>query len=218
RSTLFPYTTLFRSDTKYRSMREIPPPTVYGLLNDDAFSFEGMVLHVSVRGNPASTIAALTGVLRGVGPGLAPTDVATMEQEIETSLWQERLLAALASILALVSTVLAGLGLFGMLAYSVSRRTGEIGIRVAVGASAGRIARMIGRDAASAVVPGLVLGLAVYAACSRAVAALLYGVAPLDAMSVSGAAACLIAVTVCATLSPAVRAAVIQPSRALRDE
>jgi predicted permease len=110
------------NDTKYRSMREIPPPTVYGLLNDDAFSFEGMVLHVSVRGNPASTIATLTGMLRGVGPGLAPTDVATMEQEIDTSLWQERLLAALSSILALVSTVLAGLGLFGMLAYSVSRR------------------------------------------------------------------------------------------------
>ena len=206
------------NDTKYRSMREIPPPTVYGLLNDDAFSFEGMVLHVSVRGNPASTIAALTGMLRGVGPGLAPTDVATMEQEIDTSLWQERLLAALSSILALVSTVLAGLGLFGMLAYSVSRRTREIGIRVAVGASAGRIARMIGRDAASAVVSGLVLGLAAYAACWRAVVALLYGVTPWDATSIAGAAACLIGVAVCATLFPAVRAAVIQPSQALRDE
>jgi hypothetical protein len=145
----------------------------------------GMVLHVSVRGNPASTIAALTGMLRGVGPGLAPTDVATLEQEINTSLWQERLLAALSSLLALVSTVLAGLGLFGMLAYSVSRRTHEIGIRVAVGASAGRIARMIGRDAASAVVPGLVLGLAAYGACSRAVAAPLYGVTPWDVRSVS---------------------------------
>jgi predicted permease len=206
------------NDTKYRSMRETPPPTAYSLLGDDAFQFERMALHVSAHGNPASTMAALTGMLRGVGPGLAPTDVATMEQEIDTSLWQERLLAALSSLLALVSTVLAGLGLFGMLAYSVSRRTREIGIRVAVGASAGRIARMIGRDAASAVVPGLVLGLAAYGACSRAVAALLYGVTPWDAVSVSGAAACLIAVAVCATLLPAVRAAVIQPSQALRDE
>src|ERR1035441_2823019 len=117
-----------------------------------------------------------------------------------------------------ISTVLAGLGLFGMLAYSVSRRTGEIGIRVAVGASAGRIARMIGRDAASAVVPGLVLGLAAYGACSRAVAALLYGVTPWDAVSVSGAAAWLIGVPVGATLLPPVRAPVIQPSQALRDE
>ena len=151
------------NDTKYRSMREIPPPTVYSLLDDDAFGYEGMVLHVSVRGNPASTIAALAGMLRGVGPGLVPTDVATMEQEIDTSLWQERLLATLSSIFALLSTVLAGLGLFGMLAYSVGQRTREIGIRVAVGATVGRIAWMIGRDAASAVVPGLVLGLAAYA-------------------------------------------------------
>jgi ABC-type antimicrobial peptide transport system permease subunit len=105
-----------------------------------------------------------------------------------------------------------------MLAYSVSRRTHEIGIRVAVGASAGRIAGMIGRDAASAVGPGLVLGTAAYAGCSRVVAALLYGVTPWDAMSISGAAACLIAVAVCATLFPAGRAALIQPSRALRDE
>ena len=206
------------NDTKYRSMREIPPPTAYSLLDDGAFQFERMALHVSAHGNPASTIAALTGVLRGVGPGLAPTDIATMEQEIETSLWQERLLAALSSILAVVSTVLAGLGLFGMLAYSVSRRTREIGIRVAVGASAGRIAGMIGRDAASAVVPGLMLGLAAYVACSRAVTALLYGVTPWDAVSISGAAACVIAVAVFATLSPAVRAVVIQPSQALQEE
>jgi len=206
------------NDTKYRSMREIPPPTVYRLLDDDAFRFEGMVLHVSVRGSPVSTIAALAGMLRGVGPGLAPTDVATMEQEIDTSLWQERLLATLSAIFALLSTVIAGLGLFGMLAYSVGQRTREIGIRVAVGATVGRIAWMIGRDAASAVAPGLVLGLGAYAACSRVVAALLYGVTRWDAMSIAGATACLIAVCVAATLFPAIRAAVIRPSRALRDE
>jgi predicted permease len=206
------------NDAKYRSMREIPPPTVYSLLDDDALRFEGMVLHVSVRSNPASTIAALTEMLRGVGPGLAPTDVATMEQEIDTSLWQERLLATLSSIFALLSAVLAGLGLFGMLAYAVSRRTREIGIRVAVGATVRRIALMIGRDAASAVVPGLLLGLAAYAACSRVVAALLYGITPWDAMSITGATVCLIAVSVFATLFPAIRAAMIQPSQALRDE
>jgi hypothetical protein len=106
----------------------------------------------------------------------------------------------------------------GMLAYSVGQRTREIGIRVAVGATVGRIAWMIGRDAASAVAPGLVLGLAAYAACSRVVAALLYGVTRWDAVSIAGATACLIAVSVAATLFPAIRAALIQPSQALRDE
>jgi hypothetical protein len=206
------------NDTKYRNMRETPPPTVYSLLDDDGFGYERMALHVSVHGNPASTIAALTGILRGIGPGLAPTDVATMEQEIDTSLWQERLLATLSSILAVLSMVLAGLGLFGMLAWSVSQRTREIGIRVAVGASVGRIARMIAQDAAAAVAPGIVLGLAAYAACSRAVAALLYGVTPWDAISIASAAACLISVTISATLFPALRAASIQPSQALRSE
>jgi putative ABC transport system permease protein len=206
------------NDTKYRSMRETPPPTIYSLLDDDGFRYEGMVLHVGARGTPSSTIAALTGMLRGVGPGLAPSDVATMEQEIDTSLWQERLLASLSSIFALLSTALAGLGLFGMLAYAVSRRTREIGIRVAVGATVGRIAWMIGRDAAMAVAPGLVLGLAAYAACSRVVVALLYGAGRWDALSIVGATGCLIAVSVCATLFPAMRATGIQPSQALREE
>ncbi len=206
------------NDTKYRSMREVPPPTAYSLLDDDGLSREGLVLHVSARGDPASTIAALTGMLRGVGPGLAPTEVATMEQEIDTSLWQERLLATLSSIFAAISAVLAGLGLFGMLAYSVSQRTREIGIRVAIGATAGRIAGTIARDAALAVAPGLILGLASYAACSRAVASLLYGVTRWDAVSIGGAACWLIAVAVCATLFPAVRATMIQPWRALREE
>jgi len=194
------------NDTKYRSMREIPPPTIYTLLDENGFRYEGLVLHVGVHGSPASAIAALTEMLRGVGPGLAPSDVATMEQEIDTSLWQERLLASLSSIFALLSTVLAGLGLFGMLAYAVSRRTREIGIRVAIGATVGQIARMIGRDAAMAVAPGLVLGLAAYAACSRVVVALLYGVGRWDALSIVGAAGCLIAVSVCASLFPAMRA------------
>jgi predicted permease len=206
------------NDTKYRSMREIPPPTIYTLLDENGFRYEGLVLHVGVRGNAASTIAALTEMLRGVGPGLAPTDVATMEQEIDTSLWQERLLASLSSIFALLSTVLAGLGLFGMLAYAVSRRTREIGIRVAIGATVGRIAWMIGRDAAMAVAPGLVLGLAAYAACSRVVVALLYGVGRWDALSIVGAAGGLIALSICATLFPAMRATAIQPSQALREE
>jgi hypothetical protein len=206
------------NDTKYRGMREIPPPTVYNLLDDDAGRFGGMSLHVSVHGNPASTIADLREMLGSVGPGLAPADVATMEQEIDTSLWQERLPATLSSLFALVSAVIAGLGLFGMLAYAVSRRTHEIGIRVAVGATAGRIAVMVGRDAASAVVPGLLLGLAAYAACSRVLAALLYGIPRWDAVSIGGATICLIAVSGFAAFLPAIRAAMIQPSRALRDE
>jgi predicted permease len=206
------------NDAKYRSMREVPPPTAYSLLDDAAFRFEQMTLHVSVRGKAASTIADLEKLLRGIGPGLAATDVATMEQEIDTSLWQERLLATLASLFGLLAAALAGLGLFGMLAYSVSQRTREIGIRTAVGATVGRIAWMVGRDAAFAVVPGLVTGLAAYVASARAIAALLYGITPWDGVSIGGAVAGLLGVGACATLLPAWRAAGIPPAEALREE
>jgi len=205
------------NDSKYRGMREIPPPTIYSLIDDDSY-FAGMVLHVRVRGAAPGAIGELTSMLRGIGPGLAPTDVATMEQEIDTSLWQERLLAALSSIFAAVAAGLSALGLFGVLAYSVSRRTRELGIRMAIGATIWRIVRMVGRDAAAAVLPGLFFGLCGYAFCSRAMTALLWGVKPADAISLAGAALGVIAVSLLAAFIPAARAAAIQPADALREE
>lgn len=207
------------NDAKYRSMREIPPPTFYELLDDDLLRFSaGMALHVRVRGEPGPVMQQLRAVLRGVGPGLAPTDVATMEQEIETSLWQERLLAALSWVFAALSVALAGIGLFGMLAYSVSRRTREIGIHMAAGATVGRIAGWITREAARTVIPGVVCGLAAYAACWRVIAALAYGVTRWDFVSFTGAVVFVTAAGAAATLVPALRAARIDPWAALREE
>lgn len=206
-------------DAKYRSMREVPPSTVYSLLSDTALPvYQSVVLHVSVRGSAEPVIAALRDMLRGVGPGLAPTDAATMEQEIDTSLWQERLLATLSSLFAALSGILAGTGLFGMLAYAVSRRIREIGIRIAIGATMARIAGMIARDAAAAVVPGLALGLGLYAICSRVIQSLLYGVSRWDAASIMLACLALISVSMIAMLTPALRAANIAPAETLRDE
>ncbi len=199
-------------------MRE-SPPTFYELLDRETIKFsDGLVLHVSTYADPGTVIQKLRAALGSIGSGLVPTDVATMEQEIETSLWQERLLAALASAFAVLAAVLAGLGLFGMLAYAVSRRTREIGIRVAIGATVQRIAGLVIRDAAWSVVPGLIVGAAIYIASSRAVAALLYGISQWDAVSILGAAAGVAAVSAAATFFPVMRAIGLQPSQALRDE
>jgi predicted permease len=207
------------NDTKYRSMRENPPPTFYLLFdNNDVKYSDGLALHVRVRGEPATVIHELREMLSGVGPGLAPTDVATMEQEIETSLWQERLLSALSSVFGALSALLAGIGLFGMLAFAVSRRTCEIGIRMAVGATVKRIVTLIAQDAAWTVLPGIVLGLAAYAACSRLLASLLYGVSPWDTVSLAGATMFLIGVAVAAAALPSLRAARVEPLEALREE
>ena len=206
------------NDSRYRTMRE-SPPTFYETLDEETIKYsDGMVLHVSTRGDPGPVIQKLREILGSIGSGLAPTDVATMEQEIETSLWQERLLAALASAFAALAALLAALGLFGMLAYAISRRTREIGIRIAVGATVRRIASLVIQDAAWAVIPGITLGIAIYAASARAVAALLYNISPWDASSMLAASAIVAAVSAVATFFPAMRAITVQPSQALRDE
>jgi predicted permease len=207
------------NDSKYRSMREIPPPTLFVLIDDDALRYsDGMVLYVTVRSEPTVVIGELQGMLSGIGPGLAPTDVATMEQEIDTSLWQERLLAVLSSIFAALSALIAAIGLLGMLAYAVSRRRREIGIRMAVGATIQRIAKMIARDAAWTVLPGILCGFAVYAVCARALVPLLYGIAQWNAVSFIGAVSLVVAVSALATLFPALKAARVEPWQVLREE
>ncbi len=207
------------NDSKYRSMREIPPPTLFVLIDDDALRYsDGMVLYVTVRSEPTVVIGELQGMLSGIGPGLAPTDVATMEQEIDTSLWQERLLAVLSSIFAALSALIAAIGLLGMLAYAVSRSRREIGIRMAVGATIQRIAKMIARDAAWTVLPGILCGFAVYAVCARALVPLLYGIAQWNAVSFIGAVSLVVAVSALATLFPALKAARVEPWQVLREE
>ena len=157
-------------------------------------------------------------MLASIGPGLAPSEVATMEQDIETSLWQERLIAALASIFAVASAVLVSIGLYGMLAYTIARRTREIGIRMALGARSAHMIEMISRDVLASVIPGLIVGLAVYAACARFISPVLYGVRPVDAISLAAAILLIAIVAAIAGLVPARRAISIEPSEALRQE
>jgi predicted permease len=208
------------SDTKYRSMREDPPPVWYRLIDKDLQYIDtmGVTLHVRTSGSPGVIIAELRAMLSSVGPGIAPSEVATVEQDIETSLWQERLIAALASVFAIASAVLVAIGLYGMLAYSIARRTREIGIRMALGARPAHMIEMISRDVIFSVAPGLILGVAVYAACARIISPVLYGVRPMDAISIAVSIALIAFVAAMAGFVPARRAIAIEPSEALRQE
>jgi ABC-type antimicrobial peptide transport system permease subunit len=202
------------NDIRFRSMREEAPPIFYRPEDQ----YYGVTLYVRTRVPPAPVIAQLRSMLASVGPGLAPSEVATMEQDIETSLWQERLIAALASVFAAASAVLVAIGLYGMLAYSIARRTREIGIRMALGARPSHMIEMISRDVLLSVGPGLILGMAVYAACARTIAPVLYGVRPLDSISLAAAIALIGIVATLAGFVPARRAVSIEPSAALRQE
>jgi hypothetical protein len=127
------------NDIRFRSMREESPPMFYTA----ADGYFGSALYVRTRIPPSPVIAELRSMLSSIGPGLAPSEIATMEDDIETSLWQERLIAALASVFAIVSAILVSIGLYGMLAYSIARRTREISIRMALGACPHNMVEMI---------------------------------------------------------------------------
>jgi putative ABC transport system permease protein len=207
------------SDTKYRSMREDPPPVWYALMERELdYGDMGVALHVRTRTAPTAVIVELRAMLAAIGPGIAPSEVATVGQDIETSLWQERLIAALASVFAVASAVLVAIGLYGMLAYSIARRTREIGIRMALGARPAHLIEMISSDVLLTVGPGLILGVAVYAACARVISPVLYGVRPLDAISIAAAIGLIGIVATIAGAVPARRAVQIEPSEALRQE
>ncbi len=206
------------SDIRFRSMREEAPPIYYQPVEPSVTSMMAFVLYVRTRTAPGPVIASLRNVLASVGPGLAPSEAATMEQDIETSLWQERLIAALASVFAAASAVLVAIGLYGMLSYSIARRTREIGIRIALGARPVHLIEMISADVTLSVAPGLILGIAVYAFCARAISPVLYGVRPMDAISVSFSLALIPLVAAIAGFVPTRRAVAIEPSEALRQE
>jgi predicted permease len=202
------------NDIRFRSMREESPPIFYQATD----RYYAVTLYLRTRVATAPMIAQLRAMLASVGPGLAPSEVATMEQDIETSLWQERLIAALATAFAIASAVLVAIGLYGMLAYSIARRTREIGVRMALGARPVHIVEMTSRDVVLSFVPGLLLGLVVYAACARVIDPVLYGVRPMDALSIGISIALLILVAALAGFVPARRAIAIEPSEALRQE
>jgi len=204
-------------DARYRSMREVPPPTVYGIY-DTATAFAA-TLHLVIA--PGADTAAIMREVRqrlnGIGQGLAPVDMAPIEREIEISLWQERLLSTLASGFAIFALLLAGVGLFGLLAYSVSRRTREFGVRMALGADPKAIASMISLHGLAAVIPGLSIGLALYFALARiAFADLLFGVTVWDPWSLAIALSALLFTAASALALPVFRAATVDPASALR--
>jgi ABC-type antimicrobial peptide transport system permease subunit len=160
----------------------------------------------------------VTEILRSLDPELPFVEVHTLRQEVETSLWQERLLAALSSLFAAIALVLASIGLYGALDYAVRTRTREIGIRAALGAEPARIARLLWRETMVLVSAGATLGLAAHAALGGRIHALLYGVEPSDPAALGTALVFATAAAVLASLPPVWRAIRTDPAAALRLE
>jgi predicted permease len=201
-------------NAKYMSVREAPRPTAY-------FPFRGgspMTMHVKASADSASVLRVIEQELRGLDPTLPLFQVQTIEARVDDALRQERLLATLSTIMSVVGTLIATVGLYGLISFSVLQRTREIGIRIAVGAEPRHILLMILRRAFVLVAIGMCVGLPLAVSSVRVAASVLYGVSPSDPLTATGAMILLTAVGVSAGLVPARYAARTDPCSALRQE
>jgi predicted permease len=200
---------------KYRSFREADPPICYNVANDgDA----GSLMYVRTYGDPTQLINAVRGVLRQLDPRVPLVEVSTLEQEVQDSLWQERLVSVLSGFFGGVALLLSAIGLYGALAYSVSRRFRELGIRIAVGAHVRHIVQTVCARLFLSVAIGLGVGVLAAAVLVGLARSLLFGVNPLDPVSFVIAAGVLLIFAIISAAIPARRAAKVDPMIALRYE
>jgi ABC-type antimicrobial peptide transport system permease subunit len=158
------------------------------------------------------------GEMTTLDPQLAIYNVSTLQARAERSIVNERLIASLSGTLATMATVLSIIGLYGVMAYGVTRRTREIGIRIALGALSSQIARTVLREAGALVAIGLGLGFGATWWLGRYIQSQLYGVTFADAVTIVTAAVALTAVAAIAAVIPARRAAHVAPMTALRQD
>jgi ABC-type antimicrobial peptide transport system permease subunit len=160
----------------------------------------------------------LRAAIRSLDATIAPSDIQTMQQAVAASTARRRFQTTLLTIFAVTSLVLALIGLYGLLAYSVRQRVAEIGVRIALGASRARVISMVVRQGIRLVLIGLALGLAAAFVLVRFLAGVLYRVSPYDPWTFVAAPALVLLAALIACSAPAWRAAHIEPVEALRSE
>jgi predicted permease len=198
-----------------QSLRDAPPPAVYLPLYQRQTEFPTFV----VRGSGSLTQVA-SSLRRKLQPRLLGTaiQVHTLTAQVEAALVQERLMATLAATFGALAVILAAIGLYGLLAYTVARRTSEIGVRMALGANRAGVMWLVIQDAVRILALGVVAGLPVAWAASRLISAMLFGLTTTDPATILAAAAILIAAGLLAGYLPARRASRVDPMVALRYE
>jgi predicted permease len=203
-------------DAKYDSVRDPAPPTMYVPAAQTRFG--NAVLEIRTAGAPASSATAVREAVRQVDPNLPTIDVSTQLEQIERRFAQEKVFATAYALFGAVAVVLAAVGLFGLMSYSVARRTNEIGIRMALGARSQDVVRLVLGESLTLVAAGVTIGVAIALAAGQLVAKLLFGLAPTDIYSTAGAVLLMLMVSMAAGYLPARRASRIDPMTALHAE
>jgi predicted permease len=203
-------------DSKYRTLGEAPRATAYVPLAQNHET--GMALHVRTTANPSSVAGAVRREIQSLDQNLPVTNLQPMNEVVGSSLFAARMGAVLLATFGLLALLLAAVGLYGVMSYTVSRRTREIGIRMALGAQSGSVLRLVLNEGLRLVGSGVAAGLLIAAGATRLLASFLYGVNPLDATTFVAIPLVLALVALLASYLPARRAAKVDPMIALRYE
>ena len=201
---------------KYFSLSETPKPAFW--LPLDIWYSPNASLVARTKMDGAGALQQIRNVARDMDPSLPLFNTGTMVQQLDVPLFPARIAATALGAFGLLALILAATGIYGVMAYAVSRRTREIGIRMAIGASQTQVFGMVARHAAILVGSGTVIGLAAALVVGRLLGQILYGVAPTDPLSFLIVLSMMLGIAGLACWVPARRAIHIHPTRALREE
>ena len=205
------------ADTRYSDLKEEPPPLHFDLYRQTN-DFGGATYIVRTRMKPEAITPSLRAAVQKIDRDLPLMDIRTQQEQIDATMQQERMFASLTAGFGVLALALACVGIYGIMAYTVSQRTNEIGLRLALGSKRGQVRGMVLREAGWLAVLGVVVGLVVAVGLGQLVKSMLYGLNATDPVTLLGAAGLLLTVALVAGWLPAMRASRVEPMEALRHE
>jgi predicted permease len=206
------------ADAKYNNLREKPEPRIYAPLANPMWENPAAFYEVRTYADPQAVAASLRQVVQETAPALPPIQVHTMSGLVDDSLETDRFIQQLASAFSLLALLLAAIGLYGLMAYTVSRRTRDIGIRLALGAEQGNVLWQVLRETLVLVLMGILIGVPFALGGTHLMRSMLFGLGFADPVAILAAATLLMVVAALAGFLPAWRASQVDPMVALRYE
>ena len=201
----------------YSDVKDEVPPVFFRPWRQD-LSVGSLVFYARTTGDPAAVMRSVHSIIAGLDPNLPVENLKTLPQQMRENVFLDRMITTLSAAFAALATLLAAVGLYGVLAYTVERRTREIGVRMALGANGGNVRSMILRQVGGMMLVGGIVGILAALALGRAARSLLFGLEGNDPMVIAAAAAVLTTFALLAGFIPALRASRVDPIRALRYE
>jgi len=204
-------------DAKYSDVKQTVPPQFFVPYRQDE-GLGGMHVYVRTSDDVAQAVSAITAVVKRLDPNLPIEALETLREQVRNNTYLDRMMTTLSAAFALLATLLAAIGLYGVLAYTVAQRTREIGLRMALGAAPGRVRGMVLRQVAIMTVMGALVGLAGALGVGKAAQSMLFQMTGADPAVLALSAVALVLVALCAGFIPAHRASRVDPMRALKYE